>query len=506
MKYNYPEHFSKNASSAIKLAKQLKQSGEYDFFRGQRNTYEIQPSISRRGVDRTAATRKLNEFAHWVHNTPELGSLHENDNAILAVAQHYGLKTQLLDFSHSPEVAGFFATHGGVNGETGTIICINKKKFQKSWDDLNNRCYKDKGIFLAEIIEIDVKNLWRLQAQEGLFLKCHVTSMLLEMFSCFLHIYFPQKNGDTMLNEEKIYPKTKSHLEVLLDQYFLIDSYEDREKKLSENFGPLLLSIEEDDVREEVETFFVANNLPEIHKSWETDFANSWLREPDERYSREDNIIDIVITLPENILDIEKFEEDIFKQIQERFGKNAFSDSDRKSISWAVVSYNGRTMYIDAEGYNVEKNAFTEFAAAQMVDSIYSGMRNLPYTNNQIINAISRYLTIVQFGAYEVIEDAIGIEFSGAEVRSRGFCSGKKLRKALRDDFLSFIKPEKLNSSKELKLKDAIFCSRYVKASYVFEDFIELFVENIIPTIAAVAVEGLVIVVNPMRVDVLGES
>src|SRR5476651_1944447 len=128
MQYNYPEHYSKNASSAIKLAKELKLKGEYDFFRGQNNTYDIQPSISRIGVNKHESSKKLNEFAHWVYSTPELSSLHGNISAILAVAQHYGLKTPLLDFSYSPEIAGFFATNEGKMGDTGTIICVNKKR------------------------------------------------------------------------------------------------------------------------------------------------------------------------------------------------------------------------------------------------------------------------------------------------------------------------------------------------------------------------------------------
>src|SRR6516162_9251618 len=122
VKYNYPEHYCKTATSAIKLAEELKARGEYDIFRGQRHTFDIRPSISREGVDREAASRRLNEFADWVHRTPDLSSLHGNLDAILAVAQHYGIQTPLLDFSYSPQVAGFFATDGGLDGDVGTII------------------------------------------------------------------------------------------------------------------------------------------------------------------------------------------------------------------------------------------------------------------------------------------------------------------------------------------------------------------------------------------------
>ncbi|MRG45093.1 FRG domain-containing protein [Chitinophaga sp. SYP-B3965] len=296
MKYNYPEHYSKNALSAIKLAKELKSKGEYDFFRGQRNAYAIQPSILRPGLDKNAVVLKLQEFINWVHRTPELISLHNNINSILAVAQHYGLKTPLLDFSHSPEIAGFFATDGGVKGDTGTIICINKKRFQESWKEMNGRHYNEKGMYLTELIEIDVNNLWRLQAQQGLFLQCHVNDRLLEMFSYFLHIYFPQENGLALIEHEKIYPKVKSHLEVLLDQYFLIDSYPERERMMADLFGPKIVSVTHDDILEEMKPFFITSTLPEVHESWKSDYANSWLMEPDEKYS-DGKPIDIYISL-----------------------------------------------------------------------------------------------------------------------------------------------------------------------------------------------------------------
>lgn len=230
MNYN-----TKDVFSAIKLAEKLKTDGEYDFFRGQRHSFEILPSLSRSGVDKKEAIDKLGKFSYWVHDTPELESLHYNQNAILSVAQHYGLKTNLIDFSYSPNVAGFFATDQGVKGDIGTIICLNRKKFEKSWHDLNNRFYEDNGNYLVEIIEIDVKNLWRLQAQEGLFLKSNVDYSMLEMFSCFQYIYFPQDGKTKLFEKGQIYPQEKSHLEILLDQYFLIDSYPDRQKKITRN-------------------------------------------------------------------------------------------------------------------------------------------------------------------------------------------------------------------------------------------------------------------------------
>ena len=77
---------------------------------------------------------------------------------------------------------------------------------------------------------------------------------------------------------------------------------------------------------------------------------------------------------------------------------------------------------------------------------------------------------------------------------------------SIREDFNEFIKPEKLKESNKLTTRDLIFVASYVKSAYVFEDFVNLFVEDIIPSVAAVAVEGLTINLNPARVEIMGES
>lgn len=500
--YDYPIHHVKDVWSAIEIAKELKLSGEYDLFRGQRHTFDIAPSILRDGVDRTSAKQKFANFSHWVHQTPELSSLHGNNEAILAVAQHYGIKTPLLDFSYSPKIAGFFATNDGREGDTGTIICINKSRFQKSWKDINKRCIKDRGHPLTKIVDIDVQNLWRLQAQEGVFLRCHADPTLLEMFSFFLHIHFPQESGVKVLDSEKVYPTSKSHLEVLLEQHFLIDSYPERRKQVEEIFGPPVITVNEDSIREEIQSFFIDNKIPNKHESWNTDFAKKWLQEPNEYYSDDDDFVtDFKLILPtfDTVSEMESY---IFTQITK-----ILEEDVRRSINWTIESNKGEVLYIDGEGkISDSQDEFTEYMLSEMVDVIYSGMRHLPYTNDQIAHAISRYIAMVYFGVYEVIEEPVGITTEGGKIRGRGFANKKNIQQALRDDFFSLIDPEKLNESGKLNFRDTLFCASYVKSTYDFKKFIDLFITDLIPTQAAVAIEGLVVATNPMRIDIFGES
>ena len=68
--HDYPEHRCDDVFSAIKLAEELQESGEYDLFRGQRKTYDIQPTIFRTNTDKEVASTRLNRFAEWIHQTP----------------------------------------------------------------------------------------------------------------------------------------------------------------------------------------------------------------------------------------------------------------------------------------------------------------------------------------------------------------------------------------------------------------------------------------------------
>ena len=500
--YHYPEHHAADVWSAISLAEALRANGAYDLFRGQRHTFPIMPSAFRPGVDHDDVVSILDDFATWVHNTPDLSSLHENLDAITAVAQHYGLKTPFLDFSYSPRVAGYFATDGGKAGDTGTIICINRERFRRSWETMNGQHHASNGFPLTDIVEIDVKNLWRLQAQEGAFVRCHVTPTVLEMFSYMLHIYFPQNPGTVVEATDRIYPAERSHLEVLLDQYFLVQSYPDRQRRLRELWDDII-QLPSQALEDAVLSFFKSNKLPDNHPSWETAFARSWLEEPDEEYgpTRRHRTAQLVLPTQDYSGNVEREVERIVSGVIA-----TTQTGDRPNMNWNITFPDGRPVYVNGEGVTPLQDEWTEYSMSEALNTIYSGMRYLPYTDQQIVRAITRYIVMTGFGIHKVMGDACGVEFEGAGVRGRGFCSPSRVRNALRDDFYQLVKPDKLNEDGELGFGDLLFTGRFIRTAYLFEKFVELFVEDLIPTQAVLAVEGLVIGLNPMRLEVMGES
>lgn len=499
--FDYPEHHCNSAEEAIALAQALSDAGTYDLFRGQRHTFPIMPSIARPDVDPVLARERLELFAQWVHGTEDLASLHNKPNAILAVAQHYGLRTPLMDVSTSPDIAGFFATDGGEDGHVGTIICFNRQRFTESWADLNDRYRASSGRDLTSIIEIDVSNLWRLNAQKGLFIKSHVDPTVLEMFSHMLHIYFPQKAGTKIIDRDAIYPKERSHLEVLLDQYFLIETYESRSAALSEMFGTSV-RISQSAIDKEIASFFIGDTIPDAHSSWANAEVREWLKEPAESLPRYGSRRRASLLLPGS-----KETAELEDQIQDHIkSAGAPSEQHRGHIEWHVTFPDGAVALYTGEGITREKSDFTEFSVADMLQVIYDGMRYLPYTDRQIARAMARYLVMVTFDCYETIPDAEGIEFVGRDIRGRGFCSRSRLRGAIRSDFFQLVKPDRLNGSGAISISDLMFAASHVPSGYNFDKFVELFVEDVIPSQAAVAVEGLVIGLNPARIEVFGES
>ena len=101
-----------------------------------------------------------------------------------------------------------------------------------------------------------------------------------------------------------------------------------------------------------------------------------------------------------------------------------------------------------------------------------------------------------------MFDETCGVEFEGGAIRGRGFCDAKTLKAALRKDFFDLLKPE----YKDMNVRDIIYTTGLIRRSYDFKKFVNLFVEELIPSQASVAVERLVMNLNPMNIEVFGES
>lgn len=157
----------KNVVEAVKLASRFRGEAKYDLFRGQNENWQLQASGAMVAEDcRAEEESRLQRFADWVHNTPGLEQIDASEDAIYAVAQHYGMKTAYIDFTTEPSVAGFFASdyQGQKQGFESCILCLSAQDLDLVWKS------QPKELPRTRLVRIYVADLWRLEAQFGVFL------------------------------------------------------------------------------------------------------------------------------------------------------------------------------------------------------------------------------------------------------------------------------------------------------------------------------------------------
>ncbi len=102
-------------------------------FRGVTNSdYRLIPTVGRVEVPESFSTRReyeeaiLDRFKRQAYGT--MLRQPEDDWEWLALAQHHGMQTRLLDWTYSPLVALYFATRPEVSDEDGGVIPISEDR------------------------------------------------------------------------------------------------------------------------------------------------------------------------------------------------------------------------------------------------------------------------------------------------------------------------------------------------------------------------------------------
>ncbi|QIK53793.1 FRG domain-containing protein [Dysgonomonas sp. HDW5B] len=127
----------KTPRETLELALKFKKDKKFNLFRGQNEGWPLVTSISRLSSSkRDEAVDKLFAFKLFLSEYTFIKEYVESLDHIMAIAQHYGISTDFIDFTYSPEIAIFFATHSNkdLSGKEGVIFCVNKEHFKSTID------------------------------------------------------------------------------------------------------------------------------------------------------------------------------------------------------------------------------------------------------------------------------------------------------------------------------------------------------------------------------------
>jgi hypothetical protein len=374
-----------------------------------------------------------------------------------AVAQHYGLRTHYIDFTTDPMVAAFFATHSKnlKKSDPCTIIFFDKNKFRAQTEVFQNNgnISKEEDCY-PELVEIDVDNLWRLQAQRGVFLyspfKC-----IDQIYPCFTRIQFPFESPYAEISEDRIYPVEKSRLEILIDQFFFVEDRLKRVKRLrkfaTKNNFPITHLPEP-----------VNDDIP-VHRSWRVPIKHS----PIESWFEIDNSETVVFDLSSN---------HSFRELQTEVSKTLRNLSRSKNYAFEVR--------IDKTACRVSNDAF----------EVWHGLRNQHYSYDHLTMCFTNllYYGAILFGHdlnkkrlyinwrnkfKPLIAELLEVEFGELDNSyARSFVSAEDLFRCLRKDVADYFTCHKSSDIPDLLLRN-----NNPKQLFERKKFERLFIEKILP-------------------------
>lgn len=458
-----------NVEEAVELAWKFKQEGKYDWFRGQQKDWTPSASVYRlKKSDLKRENQRMSEFLWWMNNTKGLEYLHGNEDAQLAIAQHYGLSTTFLDFTTDPSVAGYFASQVKKYSRNthGYIYCLNTIDLSKWWQLVKS---SKPDLPTVDFISEKVSNLWRLEAQHGVFLYCpkgweNVYAMEV--------IVFPQTGPPSFPTKEQIYPTKKSQLELLLDHYFFVDRLE-RFHEMREKLFPDAIIIRDEGAPDRVEPkFFTKGKLPR-QKDWKLPNLNQWLKVSAESFrSTTLGEIELRINMKN---DAHEIRSRVLYGVQRALQMNP--DLRNQSIRWKLLPDRPLPKQL-----------------SHAIDWLWNGLRLLPYSSDSIAEGIATCFALYKFGysratdsneqqeiVLKCIPHSMRLEIGSKEGGVvRCFASSTLLRNAVRADLLRHLKAEYRPYANDISAILS-WCSNPSKL-FVFEQLANLFATQLVPT------------------------
>jgi len=485
---------ARDVTEAVAIAERLKALGEAHWFRGQIQDWpKVAPTIWRLPPERLEdAKQQVARLADWARITPGMQELSAAPDALLAVAQHYGVPTPFLDFTTEPRIAGFFATNGySQDCVESVIICLDIEEAGRRWQEVA----RERTLPVPELLTLDVPNLWRLEAQHGAFVWCPYDS--LDAPFRLSRILFPATDSCGVAQAD-IYPQRESPLEQLLKQFFQAEKNRGGLKPMleyMESQGVAFNSFEFPDDEYSAEAFV---RPPEPHPSWEPESIRPWLALEREYWQN-------CAVGPEVRLEF-GVEEPHLMAMHLAIRLMGICEDDpglrSRSPKWKVA-----VPYISDEARESLRSTLQQ---------VWDGMTRLPYTIKQIAwamgTAAGLFVAKAEEGSANKAAEAFFGEVTPIEVArsdSRSYAGAwvadGAIRKAVRDDFEALLLP--LTRENILKYPfNLLMTARNPRLLFDFNRLTELFASQIIPTQVALDDPHHATVFSPARVHIIGPA
>jgi len=389
----------KNITEALELTKKFHKSGKYNLFRGQAQNWKVVPTAGRLTNKKLEkATEQIERLLHYFVTTTSLKKYCNKVDNFFAIAQHYGIPTNYIDFTESVEVAFYFATNSKSNKpkENCSIICLDETDFNSSVE-FTNVLYKKDNVIPPYITKNNVENLWRLQAQKGRLL--YTPYDQIEQLYSFDKILFPFDFPYTGISVQDIYPLRKSELEIMLDHYFDVERRLEGSKRLQRFAQELKIPIKKLSPHNPFDILV----KKKVHKSWYSNLYSKWKFNFAEDWSDSQNEKNISFTIPSKATQ-NQLTNFIVNSFEKEFANNKIN---RKTpLNFSITT---KPKLSKKQTTIINKSCLR----------IWDGTRNLPYSNNDIFTIIGQYLLLELFQDNNT-EECIKLEMSnkyGSRIR-----------------------------------------------------------------------------------------
>jgi hypothetical protein len=476
---------AESMKEALELTKIFKEEGKYNLFRGQAKNWEVMSSASRVNDD-SRVIKEIINFGHFCANN-ELLKPYLNSDEFIAIAQHYGLMTNFIDFTSSPEVAMYFATHDKSCevGQQSVIICLNRKEFENEVSNgFIQSLIQKQTLPIPCIIDVDLTNLWRLKAQKGCFLELRLGGFDRNIYG-FDRIFFPYLEPFDGIQKKDIYPERKSPIEIEIDKFFMDMQMREGQKTLNQ-IMPNFLHVDIDystSVKIQNIIFKDFSTLQK-HYSWEI-IDNKWNDERQIKWEYQSNRGKIQVDIQKLISSDSVY----FNQFV-----NTIAEHRNTLINIEIIN----TKHFNSN-------------ISEKLERLFDGMNVLPYSNVQIASAMNELLNIeLNFNEIDKIEVELSERNSGKGYYTRSFILEQDYQYLLREDILEYINPEFLSEyeiSEDIikNVSESIMYSACdIRLISDFYKLVYLFALRIIPF--QIYLDRDTILFNPAKIRIFGRA